>query len=415
MAKTRTPRPASPLDALIDGASVEVLRDLVRSLTALDPDVRTVCLDTLSSQLPADAPQKADAAASAARSLWVKADVILDDLNAYGGGPDEDVEEACSLLDDLGQRVPSLRQEDRRELLDACLEYIESGNTGLDDPLDEFARACCTDDEDLRYLAERLEETGKESLEGDARRIYRQLGDRENYLRLRQRRMLYGSDYLDLVGFYLENGERQKAVEIARQGIEKAKGAMAELREFHAKELRRSGDRAGALDLEFANMLDNLSVESYKSFHKRCSPEEWERFEQRLLAALSGKRIETRINLHMFRGEYEAAVKLLADVQYDRWSHGSVVADAAKQLETRFPREVLSFYRTGLGRTDQTAPRGEYARWAQVAAKLRHMWVDIMQMPDEWHVFARKLKAQSLRRPAMQEEFGRVLGDWDSV
>ena len=103
MAKKRTPRTVSILYALIDGASAEALRNLVRSLATQNPDVATACPDTLSSQLPADAPQKADTAATAARSLWSKADMILDDLNTYGGGPGRCQAPSCSCVNKFSE------------------------------------------------------------------------------------------------------------------------------------------------------------------------------------------------------------------------------------------------------------------------------------------------------------------------
>ncbi len=167
---------------------------------------------------------------------------------------------------------------------------------------------------------------------------------------------------------------------------------------FYAKELSRTGDRSGALDLQFADLMEHLSPKSYESFRKKCSPEEWARYEPNFLAALKDQRTETRISIHMVRGEHVEAVRLLADVRFDGWRSDSVLK-AATRLEAQFPREVLDFYRSGLGRTDRTAPRGEYAQWARIVAKMRHVWVDVMHEPDAWAAFAQTLKAQSQRRP----------------
>ncbi len=161
-------------------------------------------------------------------------------------------------------------------------------------------------------------------------------------------------------------------------------------------------------------MMEHLNPQAYESFHAECSPEEWARLEPKFLAALPNQWTQTRISIHLVRNEYEQAVRLLADVPYDHWVSDTVLK-AASQLETRFPLEVLSFYRSGIGPTDRTAPRGEYARWAHIAAKMRHIWMDVMRKPDLWIAFLRELKAQSERRPAMREESAKVLHDWDTV
>ncbi len=60
-------------------------------------------------------------------------------------------------------------------------------------------------------------------------------------------------------------------------------------------------------------------------------------------------------------------------------------------------------------------PRKVYARWAQIVAKMRHLWLDVMQTQQEWRTFARQLKGLSAHRPAMREEFDRVFHDWDTL
>ena len=118
------------------------------------------------------------------------------------------------------------------------MRYIYSGNSGMDDALYEVAYALCQDDEDWREFAIQLESSGKDYLLDHARGIYRKLGDRDKYLALRSRRMEYGADYHDLASFHWEQGERDKAMAIAREGLQKAKGRMDELRAFVATRAR---------------------------------------------------------------------------------------------------------------------------------------------------------------------------------
>jgi hypothetical protein len=50
--------------------------------------------------------------------------------------------------------------------------------------------------------------------------------------------MEYGADYHDLATFHWEHGERDKAVAIAREGLQNAKGRMDELHAFVAKQAK---------------------------------------------------------------------------------------------------------------------------------------------------------------------------------
>jgi len=133
---------------------------------------------------------------------------------------------------------------------------------GMDDALYDVAYAACRDDEDLRDLAERFEALGQDWPIDHARRIYRRLGDREKYLRLRLRRMQYGADYQDLATFYWEQGERQQALQVAREGLKKAEGRMDELRTFLAGRAKAAGDRQGYMELQLAQATEHLTLAS---------------------------------------------------------------------------------------------------------------------------------------------------------
>jgi hypothetical protein len=47
--------------------------------------------------------------------------------------------------------------------------------------------------------------------------------------------------------------------------------------------------------------------------------------------------------------------------------------------------------------------------------KVRHMLVDVIKDDTRWKVFAGKVKRDNLRRPAFQEEFGRVIAGWQDL
>jgi len=62
-----------------------------------------------------------------------------------------------------------------------------------------------------------------------ARRIYRKIGDNEKYLELRAMEMEVGADYHDLATFYWEQQEQEKAIEIAKDGLEKGISAQRKI------------------------------------------------------------------------------------------------------------------------------------------------------------------------------------------
>ena len=88
---------------------------------------------------------------------------------------------------------------------------------------------------------------------------------------------------------------------------------------------------------------------------------------------------------------------------------------APKHLEDRFPEQILTYYLSGLGNLNNNATRKEYTERAKVMLKVRHMLVEIIKDETRWKVFAGKVKRDNLRRPAFQEEFGRVIAGWQDL
>ena len=159
----------------------------------------------------------------------------------------------------------------RRELLNNVLPYIDSGNAGLDDDLYAVAYAACYDNHDLRMLAEAFEAMQGEWKIDHARCIYRKIGDRDKYLELRNRKMVYGGDYHDLASFYWKAGEKQQAMQVAEEGLRKGQGRMEELRQFVAQQAKDAGNRDRYLELQFSQTVDHLTCEKYKTFRKLCT------------------------------------------------------------------------------------------------------------------------------------------------
>ncbi len=237
MAKKKSKEPTSPLQNLIEAADATVLGQLIQQLAASAPAVRRQCLEFLEQHVAFTAETKASADVEEVFSLWDELEPDLADLDEYGRGPDENEEHVADLLDDLAQKLNKcvIPRDARRELLGDVMPYIASGNSGMVGGLYEIAYALCQDDEDLRDFATRLESSGKAYMLDHARRIYRKVGDRDKYLALRSRRMEFGADYHDLATFHWDQGERDEAMAIAREGLRKATGRMDELRAFVAR------------------------------------------------------------------------------------------------------------------------------------------------------------------------------------
>jgi tetratricopeptide (TPR) repeat protein len=321
----------------------------------------------------------------------------------------------ADLLDQIQTRLDSKKVESghRREILDQVLPYIESGNAGMDDMLYEVAYAACYDDADLRGLAKAFEAMQGDWKVANARSIYRRLGDRAKYFELRAGRMDYGADYHDLATFYWEAGEKEKALQVAEEGLRKGQGRMDELRRFVADRAEESGDREKFLALQFDQATDGLTLQKYKAFKKMCNKAEWERIEPRVLACIKDAWQTEQLKIRMHRKEYDEAMVILAEERYPTsiWDDGDEIRIAQK-LEKRYPEQILKYYLSGLGNLTVNATRKEYTRKAGVMAKVRRLLVEVLGDEARWKKFAAKVRQDNIRRPAFQQEFAKVLPGW---
>jgi hypothetical protein len=411
----KKPIAKNALAELLEVAPHKVLSGLILELATEMPDVRRECFDFLKSHVSVSNALAKRSEGEAILALWSELAPDLEELDNYGGGDDATTDLAAELLDQIRERLDSKKVDvdHRREILDRVLPYIKSGNAGLDDLLYEVAYAACYDDEDLRGLAEAFEAMNNAWNVGHARDIYRRLGDRNKYLELRAGHMVYGADYHDLATFYWESGEKDKAMQVAEEGLRKGQGRMDELRAFVSARAEEAGDRDKYMALQLAQATDQLTLEKYKAFQKMCTAAEWSRFEPNVLAQLEHAWGSEQLTIRMHRKEYSHALAILTKGRYptSKWD-GDYEIQVAKKLEKRYPEEILKYYLSGLGNLNSNAQREEYARKAKVMGKVRHMLVEVLADEPRWKKLARKVKQDNLRRPAFQQEFAEAVPGW---
>ena len=403
------------LAELLAVASPKVLTDLILELAAEWSDVRRKCYDFLKSNDSVSQALESRSEGEIIMALWSELAPDLDDLDAYGGGDYATSDHVAELLYQLYKQLKSKKvgAEYRREILNQVLPFIESGNVGLDDILYDVAYAACYNDTDLRGLAVAFEAMGGDWQVDHARRIYRRIGDRDKYLELRSRRMEFGVDYHDLSTFYWEVGDKEKALQVAEEGLRKGQGRMDELRCFVADRVKAAGDREKYMTLQFEQATDGLTLKKYESFKKMCHNDEWERYEPKILEHMKGAHRPERLKIHMHRKEYAEAMALLAKSHYPSiaWDCDDEIR-IAKKLEKHYPEEILKYYLSGLGNLTVSATRKEYARKAKVMLKVRRVLVEVIGDESRWIKFAAKVKQDNIQRPAFQEEFSKVLPSW---
>ena len=403
-----------PLRQLLEAAENKVLIELVENLAIMRPEVRRECFEYLKEHVKLAPGQKETSEGEAILALWGELEPDLAELDEYGGGDYSVEDHVADLLYQIQKKLSKNKvpADYRTALLNEVLPYIHSSNAGLDDELYGVAYACCHDNDDLHQLAKAFEAMSGWPID-HARRIYRRIGDNGKYLELRAVKMEYGADYHDLATFYWEQGEKEKAIKTAKDGMKKGNGRLDELRQFLSDRAQETGDRKGYMQLQFQQTIDHLTLKKYKAFKKLCTKDEWGGYEDSVLKKLEQAWGSEKLKIFMHRKEYDKALATLLKARYPYYSHGGEYElKVAAELEKRFPDKILAYYQTGLGNLNRSLTRKEYARKAEVMNKVRHMYVDIMKTPEQWSHFARKVKLDNKKRPAFQEEFENIIPGW---
>jgi len=406
-----------PLDELLSAATKEQLIDLLKDLTHA-PNLQRRCLEYLNDRVETSASIHEEAKDSAVMALWQEVDFELSELDAYGGGEYgmmEDVAEGLYQLESMLKET-DLSENEWEPLLIQVFNYIKSGKAGLDDALYDVADAMCKTDQQWLEVAGRFEALQDDWPRRHAMQIYKKLGQRDKYLKLRSLKMCVGMDFYDLADFYWNTGEKDKAMEVALRGMKQGEGRMDELRSFVMKRAQESGERETWLAHYFDQQVCWLTLSSYKEFQRECSKEEWEQYEPKLVARLEKNLNIEEVKIHLFRGEDEAALRFFKMQRFPQgYALNSDVFAVAKELEVRYPSEMLAFYQGSAGDLNVTASRKEYATKAKLVAHVRRVFVNVLHQPDEWKAYATTIKRNNYSRPAFQQEFASVIPGWDKI
>lgn len=406
-----------PLINMLNAATKTDLIGLIKELIEDSLSTRRMCIDYLKERVVVNSSIHDSAESSAILTMWYEIEPDLSELDAYGGGDyhvERNVRDTLYKICEKLNKI-TLTEEDKEELLNEVLSYIKSGNAGMDDDLYDVAYTICKNDSDLRDLAKRFENLKQSWPIEHARRIYRKIGDHKEYLRLRLEKMHSGMDYYDLSSFYWEIGEKQKAIDTAQKGMKLAKGRLSDLRMFLAKRAKEAGDRGTYLDYYFVEKTNPLTLSSYNELEKECQKEEWRKYEPKILNILKEKFDLQAVKIYLHRKEYEAALQYFKKNTANSYSSYSEVFSVAEKLEARYPEEILRFYKSGIGNLNVSRSRKIYAQNAVAVKRVRRVLVDVMKKPDEWKKFAIQIKANNANRPAFQDEFAKVISDWNSL
>ncbi len=345
--------------------------------------------------------------------LWDSAAGILEELNTYGIS-DEDKEcEAAELLEKITVLFTEgrLGREFKREYMDRLFYYYDWGNSGMQDDLLENIFALADGDTDWHYVIKKLRAGLKNSDYHRYRRqliaeIYRdRLQDEETYLQMKMASLRYGADYCELAGHFYEKGERERAVKIAEEGIDKGEGSVSGLIGFLKHYYRENGDYRNALRFYRLDFLDSPCLQTYLALKSYSKKADWPNLEKECLAVLSEPGREKRLaEVHLHEKRYDLVLKYVTGDTGAFFESKDKLADA---ISSRYPAEIIAYYKNKVQQLIDKKTRKDYRAAVFYLKKIKKLYkkLDRLQELTEYTV---QIRSTYANRPALLEEFDRV-------
>jgi hypothetical protein len=387
---------------------------------------------------------------------WAVADSILHELNEYGMDDDalEDVLLSCFealtiLLADSEALAPR-----RREIIGELMRYYNWGNFGMVDVVFDTVMDLCLEKQDYQVVIDRLEsQKGSSSYTREQLAyLYSLIGDEEAELKVLQNELEYGMDYWRLAEYWLGRDEREKAMKVIKEGIEKGKGRKEELYDFLREDCERRGDYEGLARLLQSKMKRNdlsqgtlrddplyqslkryyeakgdyksrlkllemslkrneIDLSLYREAEKTLEQTDWAVFEKELFNRLLKEQkaskstwalgpsvaLRTLAEIYAYKGDLKQLYETVKS------SHELLIEYEGKLL-VLYPSHYLKEYRARVEWLISQRGRGNYQQAVGYLKKVRKICRDLQKSPEEWDRIIREIRENNSNLRALQEE-----------
>jgi uncharacterized Zn finger protein len=388
-----------------------------------------------------------DVAGELAMALWKKAEVIIDQFNEYGGGPDDDEEAACEYICEMGKLIPKLSWEARQKIVDRMLEQYSYGNSGFEDMLIEACYKMCSEKDELVYLAEQFLSFGRFWDKRRAMAIYRRIGEGDKYLQIRASSLEFANDYLDLAEYYEEQGDIETALEVAKKGLRKGEGSMKQLLLFMFDCYEQRNDTIQLEELKQFCEAKNVELETiysrlheyykagndyenakiyllkhFDNFGRReldkkyaeikgyLKQDDWNVVEERLFASIKERDLEGYLQICLKKGLNREVCDIIMGMPIQRYGPwGSDYDYFADKLMKAFPDEIIKYYwARAIALIESGKNRDNYKNAIPYFKKVKSIYVKIQKNTPLWERKLAEIRATYPKRKALMEEI-RVL------
>jgi len=380
---------------------------------------------------------------------WGKAQRIISDFNRYGGGPEDDEEEAYEWLEDISNLLKEhpISSLAKYKLLDAAFVEYNDNNSGFEDGLTDIFFELCSEKEEWEYLVNKLNQDPTDWRKGLIMNIYKGfLNDDAKYLDVRLKNLKYGMDYWDLVQFYFGNSQNDLALETALKGVEIGEGRLTELYDYlidYYSEMQdgsglekvakvavkrknnekyvfdrlfeyyktRDYDKAKEKLLQSYKQGDFIKYfEEYMRMKSFLSEVDWNQIEPEIEAAAQSKNLQAYMDICFYKGLKEPVIKIIVDPPKNQWGFSaySDLDTFAEKLEKDYPNEILDYYYKKAYRKIPNGNRGTYREAACYLEKIKEICIMRLNDTDKWVRMLNSLLGEFRNRPAFIDEIKKI-------
>ncbi len=439
------------LEELLRNLNKEQLNDLIRNLVEKNSQVKLLILEWLNERLNEETNEsnRIDAPNSEEfindellMEYWGNAKDIIASFNQYGGGPEDEEEEAYDWLNEILEliRQGKISTQAKRKFMDEAFVEYDEDNSGFEDSLMDIFFELCETREDWEYLVKKLGKRPSDWRSKLIMNIYRRhLEDDDIYLKERLNNLRYGMDYWDLVDYYLSKGMLPKAVETAESGILKGEGRLTELFDFlfdHFVQtndvlslerivdvaIKRNSDEKHLLDRLFeyyrkdnyekakAALLASYKhskwkkyFEEYKRMKEFLHEADWSVIEPKIIKDAEENNISEYLRICLEKGMNETVLTIITNPPQNRLLTNNFDEFAAR-LEKEYPEKIIEYYFIRARANIEGGNRMTYRMAVTYLAKIKYIYTQLIRNVSLWEQQFLKIKNTYKNRPAFIDE-----------
>lgn len=333
------------------------------------------------------------------------------------------LQDAISMYADAVTQL-ELSHQNKRLYFDLLLDALswDMGAYGSVRTVVENALATlCTVLEDYHYLIQHFQNSNYARANELIASYYRQLGDDESYLRVRQANLQTAAQYLELAEYWQQQGEPSKYLAVLEQWVSHllTKKQESGSNSFYSTSMLDSQTLFQKLVNHYQAQQDDKNLHRILMTQAECSAVSLDLYQQvqtvstRLgiwevdkcrLIDLAQRYSQTLAAIYLYEQDWEAAIQLA----HDRTCYEPVKVQIANRVKEQRPEAAIQIYQQLVQHYINLQNRKHYVTAAGYAEAIKSIYLSILNDQVAWQRYINDVLQRYPRHRALQEELRRV-------